>query len=78
MSIHIKDAVYASPNKGVDCTTAVIKLVDEGKTTITVLPNDLGIPDPDSGVRKGFTATYYIDGEIKYKGGIDGDTITLD
>ncbi|MFT7233722.1 MAG: hypothetical protein ACI8TA_002948 [Cyclobacteriaceae bacterium] len=78
MSIHIQNAVYASPNKGVDCTNAVITLVDGGKTTITVLPEDLGIPDPDFGVRKGFTVTYVINGEPKFKGGIDGDKITLD
>jgi hypothetical protein len=78
MSIHIQNAVYASPSKGVNCTSAVITLVNEGKTTITVLPDDLRIPDPDLGTQKGFTVSYFINGEPKYKGGIDGDKITLD
>jgi hypothetical protein len=72
------NASYASPNKGVNVTSECIALVNSGATEITVLPDDLNIPDPDFGVRKGFTITYNNGTETKIKGGIDGDKITLD
>jgi hypothetical protein len=77
MAIHVMSAFYASPNKGVDVTQACINLVDGGATQLTVLPGDLGIPDPDFGVPKGFTIEYSVGGQAKIKGGVDGNTIVL-
>jgi hypothetical protein len=77
MSIQVQKAIYAA-NKGVDVTVAVVKLVDAGTTTIKVMPSDLGVSDPDFGVTKSFTVQYTINGDTRFKGGVDGDTITLD
>ncbi|MCZ8216533.1 MAG: hypothetical protein O9262_09865 [Cyclobacteriaceae bacterium] len=52
MGINIRNAFYASPNKGVDITTVCVGIVNKGQTQIVVLPEKLGIPDPDLGVRK--------------------------
>ena len=77
MAIDVLSATYGSPGKGVDVTLQCIGLVNGGKTQITVLPGDLGIPDPDFGVSKGFTIRYVVDNEVKIKGGVDGNKITL-
>ncbi|MEQ8906324.1 hypothetical protein [Ekhidna sp.] len=77
MAIQIMNAVYASPNKGVDVTIQCQGLVDNGKTSFNIDPSTFGIPDPDFNVVKGFTITYGSGGKILYKGGKDGDTIKL-
>jgi hypothetical protein len=75
MAINVLSAVYASPNKGVDVTE---HFIDNGTTSFIIDPASFGIPDPDPFVVKGFTIKYRTNGVTKFKGGKDGDSITLD
>jgi len=67
---HADYGVLTSPEKTVDVTDKVIKILFDKRFRFVATPNELGVGDPAPGAVKKLTITYSVDGE-RYTESVD-------